>query len=114
MKDVHCDPAEALQIHRDIGSMKSLAIHWGTYPLAEEDFVEPAFDLAKARETMSVSSKDFFTMNQGDTYTLDDEIPTEDSDFATVQQPELYRQFLLLDQAGGQVPSTPLPAASRN
>ena len=99
MKDVHCDPGEALQIHRDIGSMRSLAIHWGTYPLADEDCVEPALDLAKARNKMSISSRLFFTMNHGDTYLVQDKIDAVDSDFATVQQPELLRQFLMLDQA---------------
>ena len=41
MRDSHCDPHEALQIHKDIRSKRSIAIHWGTFPLANESFEEP-------------------------------------------------------------------------
>ena len=39
MKDVHCSPEEAVQIHTDLGAKQSLGIHWGTFHLADE--VEP-------------------------------------------------------------------------
>ena len=29
MKDVHCNPEEAVQIHEDLGAKQSVAIHWG-------------------------------------------------------------------------------------
>eukprot|EP00557_Chaetoceros_sp_GSL56_P000309 CAMPEP_0176503520 /NCGR_PEP_ID=MMETSP0200_2-20121128/15408_1 /TAXON_ID=947934 /ORGANISM="Chaetoceros sp., Strain GSL56" /LENGTH=526 /DNA_ID=CAMNT_0017902819 /DNA_START=240 /DNA_END=1817 /DNA_ORIENTATION=- len=41
MKDSHCDPKEAVKIHKDIRSNRSVAIHWGTFPLANEPFEEP-------------------------------------------------------------------------
>ncbi len=41
MRDSHCDPSEALKIHNDIRSKRSVAIHWGTFPLANEAFEEP-------------------------------------------------------------------------
>lgn len=41
MQDCHCDPIEAVEIHKDIRSKKSVAIHWGTFPLANEPFEEP-------------------------------------------------------------------------
>lgn len=41
MHDSHCDPKEALRIHQDVRSKQSVAIHWGTFPLANEPFEEP-------------------------------------------------------------------------
>lgn len=42
MADSHCNPHEAMKIHDDLGSRKSVGIHWGTFPLADEDVCEPA------------------------------------------------------------------------
>ena len=36
MEQQHVDPKEAVQIHEDIQSKQSVAIHWGTFPLAYE------------------------------------------------------------------------------
>ena len=48
MRDSHCNPEEAVKIHHDIRSKKSIGIHWGTFPLAEEGLSEPAIELQKA------------------------------------------------------------------
>lgn len=47
MRDSHCDPKEAVKIHKDIRSNRSVAIHWGTFPLANEPFEEPPTVLRK-------------------------------------------------------------------
>jgi hypothetical protein len=67
LKDVHCDPAEAVQIHKDLRSKQSLGIHWGTFPLSDEDPVEPALELARCRKARKISVNDFFTMAHGET-----------------------------------------------
>ncbi len=36
MKHQHVEPSESVKIHIDIGSRFSLAIHWGTFALANE------------------------------------------------------------------------------
>ena len=36
MKHVHCNPDDALMIHRDLRSHQSIGIHWGTFILTEE------------------------------------------------------------------------------
>jgi len=41
MWDSHCDPYEAVKIHRDVRATRSVALHWGTFPLADEPFLEP-------------------------------------------------------------------------
>ena len=48
MKDSHCNPEEAVQVHQDLRSRKSVAIHWGTFPLANEPYWDPAIRLYKA------------------------------------------------------------------
>lgn len=36
MKYQHVDPEEAVKIHIDVQAKKSVAIHWGTFALANE------------------------------------------------------------------------------
>lgn len=48
MKPVHTNPAEALQLHRDLKSEYSLGIHWGTFTLTDELWDQPQKDLADA------------------------------------------------------------------
>lgn len=75
MKDHHCDPADALQIHRDIRAKQSVAIHWGTFPLADEDLAEPALELARVREESAAAGShtgEFFTLLHGETHVVGD------------------------------------------
>lgn len=67
LKDVHCDPDEAVKIHQDLRSKQSVAIHWGTFPLSDEDAVEPALELARCRQAAKISVNEFFTMAHGET-----------------------------------------------
>ncbi len=48
MQDAHVHPAEALKIHQDILSKRSVGIHWGSFSLAEEDKDEPPRKLQQA------------------------------------------------------------------
>jgi len=41
MKYQHVHPGEAVEIHKDINSKKSLGIHWGTFKLTSEHYLEP-------------------------------------------------------------------------
>ena len=41
MKYVHVNTDEAVKIHEDIHSEKSLGIHWGTFKLTYEFYLEP-------------------------------------------------------------------------
>lgn len=36
MKYQHVDPEEAVRIHNDLQTKKSIGIHWGTFALANE------------------------------------------------------------------------------
>ncbi len=71
-RDVHCNPSEALKIHFDIKSKKSVAVHWGTFPLSDEDCLEPALELARVRDLANVDASSFFTMAHGETMLLNE------------------------------------------
>lgn len=63
MADSHCDPSEAVQIHQQIRSKKSVAIHWSTFRLADEDDDEPRQLLEEAVEK---AAADFSTLRLGE------------------------------------------------
>jgi L-ascorbate metabolism protein UlaG (beta-lactamase superfamily) len=48
MKDAHMNPAEAVRVHREVGSRHSLAMHWGTFQLTDEAREEPVRALEAA------------------------------------------------------------------
>ncbi|CAI8162579.1 MAG: Uncharacterised protein [Pseudidiomarina mangrovi] len=50
MQPQHIDPSEALQMHQDVRAKHSLAMHWGTFPLAAEGLQQTQADLSHARE----------------------------------------------------------------
>ena len=47
-KGSHCNPQEAVQIHKDLHSKHSVAIHWGSFQLTEEAMDAPPRELKDA------------------------------------------------------------------
>jgi N-acyl-phosphatidylethanolamine-hydrolysing phospholipase D len=103
MKSQHVTPLESCYTHQDIKSKFSVGIHWGTFPLALEDDIEPAFELGRARETCGLSHRDICTVDIGETYyvpsstsTMEEKMTEQEqgpSDLATAN-PELFQRFL--------------------
>jgi L-ascorbate metabolism protein UlaG (beta-lactamase superfamily) len=48
MSPVHVSPEEAVRAHREVGAATSVAIHFGTFPLADNGEAEPVNDLKAA------------------------------------------------------------------
>ncbi len=68
MKDMHCNPEEAVQIHLDVNSQKSIGMHWGTFlDLTDEPLEEPPVKLSKALMVKSIDKSKFITMKHGET-----------------------------------------------
>lgn len=67
MKEQHVNPAEALQIHRDLGARRSVGVHWGVFALTDESLDQPPKDLAAARNQAGLSEEEFFLMRIGET-----------------------------------------------
>jgi N-acyl-phosphatidylethanolamine-hydrolysing phospholipase D len=78
-KDSHANPYEAVQIHKDLRSLKSVAIHWGSFPLGEEDMKDPPKQLKMALEKENIEETEFFALEHGATIEANeieaDEIP---------------------------------------
>ena len=89
-RHVHCDPEEAIKIHKLLKAKQSVGIHWGTYPLTAEDAVEPPLELHRARMEADVSSSQFFTTVPGQVYALGEE---PEDDFA-LQNTDLYNLYI--------------------
>ena len=53
MLPMHVDPDQAVLIHKDVRSKKSIQVHWGTFQLSYEPFLEPPALLAEALKKMN-------------------------------------------------------------
>lgn len=72
MKPQHVNPAEALQIHQDLGAKRSYAMHWGTYQLAAESLQETREDLASAKSSAANANQQMLQlMAIGETRVID-------------------------------------------
>ncbi len=71
MTDQHVNPAEAVQIHLDLGARRSMGVHWGTFELTDESLDEPPRALAQARRAMQVDDAAFFVSAIGETRRLE-------------------------------------------
>ncbi|MDO9404534.1 MAG: MBL fold metallo-hydrolase [Polaromonas sp.] len=70
MSSQHINPAEAVQIHRDLGARRSVGVHWGTFELTDESLDQPPRDLAAARLAQGLTEQDFSLMAIGETRRL--------------------------------------------
>ncbi|HEV2750008.1 MAG TPA: MBL fold metallo-hydrolase [Gemmatimonadales bacterium] len=66
MKDIHMNPAEAVQAHLDLAARQSLAMHWGTFQLTPEGIDEPPRALARALSERGVPAERFRTVEVGE------------------------------------------------
>jgi len=67
MRNQHVNPDEAVQIHLDVKSKRSMGIHWGTFVLTDEPLHQPMDDLAAARHKHGVAEADFVYFAIGET-----------------------------------------------
>jgi len=70
MKYQHVHPGEAVRIHQDIRSNKSLGIHWGTFKLTYEDYMEPPKLLKKYLQEFKLPEDEFVSINIGESVEL--------------------------------------------
>jgi L-ascorbate metabolism protein UlaG (beta-lactamase superfamily) len=66
MESQHCNPEEAVRIHRTVGAKRSLGVHWGTFQLTDEGREEPVTALGVARAAAGLSPGEFITLDPGD------------------------------------------------
>jgi L-ascorbate metabolism protein UlaG (beta-lactamase superfamily) len=66
MKDIHMNPAEAVQAHLDLAAHQSIAMHFGTFQLTPEGIDEPVRELAKALRERGVPAERFRVVEVGE------------------------------------------------
>lgn len=66
MSPVHMNPREAVAAHRTLEAKASLAIHFGTFSLADDAQEEPLVDLAQAKGEAAVSDREFWVLEPGE------------------------------------------------
>lgn len=71
MKSYHVNPDEAVQIHKDIRSNYSIAMHWGTFILTDEPLTEPPVKLAEALSKHQIPESAFEVYRHGETRNLE-------------------------------------------
>ena len=68
----HLDPAQAVLVHNEIRSQKSIPIHWGTFQLTHEPFLEPPELLVRAMRKNGIKNTQFRALNIGETIEIAD------------------------------------------
>jgi L-ascorbate metabolism protein UlaG (beta-lactamase superfamily) len=70
MKDIHMNPAEAVQAHLDLGARQSIAMHFGTFQLTPEGIDEPVRELGNALRERGVPAERFRAVEVGESVRL--------------------------------------------
>jgi len=67
MQSVHLDPEEAVRAAADMGARRVLAMHWGTFDLADEPLDEPPKRFRAAADRSGFSQRQAWTFDVGET-----------------------------------------------
>jgi N-acyl-phosphatidylethanolamine-hydrolysing phospholipase D len=67
MKAIHMDPADAVLAHKDLQAQQSIAMHWGTFYIADEQLGEPPLYLKMVMKEASMADDSFLVMKFGET-----------------------------------------------
>jgi L-ascorbate metabolism protein UlaG (beta-lactamase superfamily) len=70
MAPIHTSPADAVRIHQEIGSQKTIAMHFGTFPLADDGMMDPVMDLEVAKKREGIGENEFIVLKEGDGFLL--------------------------------------------
>lgn len=66
MQTVHASPADAVKAHLVLGARQSVAMHFGTFQLADDGQDEPVEQLVAAREREGVHEEQFWVLGFGE------------------------------------------------
>ncbi|HKW39994.1 MAG TPA: MBL fold metallo-hydrolase [Gemmatimonadales bacterium] len=66
MRDIHMNPAEAVQAHQDLAAHQSLAMHFGTFQLTPEAIDAPVAELKKTLQERGVPPDQFLVLDVGE------------------------------------------------
>lgn len=75
MSPIHISPEEAVVIHQQLNCKKSIAMHYGTFPMADDRQQDASEDLQLAIKKHNIGEKEFLLLNGGDKFNLLKDIP---------------------------------------
>lgn len=67
MKNMHVNPADAVQLMLDLEAKQAMGVHWGTFKLTQESFDHPPQDLAAALHAQGLAQDTVWLMRHGET-----------------------------------------------
>lgn len=65
MSPVHIGPFEAVKIHEEVRSKRSIGMHWKTFRLSDEEEFRPSYDLFKALQEAKIDPSTFLALPPG-------------------------------------------------
>jgi N-acyl-phosphatidylethanolamine-hydrolysing phospholipase D len=66
MSAVHCNPRDAVDLHLDVQSQKSIGMHWGTFALTDEPILEPPQKLLEELQQRGMDPSTFRVIQVGE------------------------------------------------
>jgi L-ascorbate metabolism protein UlaG (beta-lactamase superfamily) len=66
MSSAHLSPQQAVEAHKILGAQRSMAIHFGTFPLGDDGEHEPVNELRAALEDNQLTEEDFWVPGFGE------------------------------------------------
>uniref|UniRef100_A0A2C9KFL2 N-acetylphosphatidylethanolamine-hydrolyzing phospholipase D n=1 Tax=Biomphalaria glabrata TaxID=6526 RepID=A0A2C9KFL2_BIOGL len=66
LSSMHIDPAQAVSIHEDLKAETSIGIHWGTFPMSSEPYLEPRKMLKAEIQQRNMKVSSFITVKHGE------------------------------------------------
>lgn len=85
LKPQHVDPIDAIKIHRDLKSAKSIAIHHATFNLGHEFYLEPQSQLRSEMEKLvktGLCNEPFVSLKHGESTTFVRALPAQQNQTA--------------------------------
>ncbi|RKO87544.1 beta-lactamase superfamily domain-containing protein, partial [Blyttiomyces helicus] len=70
LRHQHVNPSEACQIHLDLKSSHSIGVHWGTFMMSDEHYLDPKLHLEESRKRRGIPAEEVFTLRIGETLGL--------------------------------------------
>lgn len=81
----HIDPYEACLVHTDLQAQVSLGVHWGTFMMSDEHYLDPKLDFEAARVQLGLPEESIITKCFGETFKINKE---SESDYSFLQTKE--------------------------
>jgi len=70
LKDFHTNPEEAVLAHKELNSKYSMAIHYGTFKLSDEEINQPGEDLLTSLASHNIDPNHFRLIKEGDNWEI--------------------------------------------